>query len=62
MYFLSLQVKFLNSVIVDLKSKNVALQEQLDTLMLSADDLYDFDADGELRLSPPFILTRSFSV
>jgi len=42
----------------------VALQEQLDTLMLSADDadLYDFDTNGELRLSPPFILTESFSV
>jgi len=46
------QVKFLNSVIVELKRKNTALQEQLDTLMLSPDDdaaLYDFDVNGELR-------------
>jgi len=50
--FVICQIKFLNSVIVDLKSKNAALQQQLDTLMLSADDadLYDLDMNGGLRL------------
>jgi len=50
--FVPLQIKFLNSVIVDLKTKNAALQEQLDALMLSADDtdLYDLDVNGQLRL------------
>jgi len=47
-------MKFLNSVIVDLKSKNAELQEQMDTLMMSADDvdLCDFDVNGELRSVP----------
>lgn len=52
MYFLSLQIKFLNSVIVDLQSKNASLQEQLDTLMLTSDDadLYDIDINADFRL------------
>ena len=39
-------------MIVDLKSRNALLQEQLDTLMLSTDDadLYDLDINGELSL------------
>lgn len=52
--FLLVQVRFLNSVIVDLRSKNASLQEQLDTLMLSTDDadLYDLDVNGDLTSVP----------
>jgi len=45
-------------VIVDLKSKNAELQEQLDTMLLSAfdDDLQDLDINRALRLIPLFKL------
>jgi len=50
-------MQFLQSVIVDLKSKNASLQEQLDTLMLSTDDadFYDLDVNGQLTLVKLFI-------
>ena len=45
-------------MIVDLKSKNAELQEQLDTMLLSAfdDDLQDLDINRALRLIPLFKL------
>jgi len=45
------QIKFLNSVIVDLKSQNAELQQQLDSLTLSTDDadLYEFDISQDLK-------------
>jgi len=64
LYILLLQIKFLNSVIVDLKSKNASLQDQLDTLMLSPDDadLYDLDVNGELTLVTLFFTYLKLSV
>ena len=48
-------------MIVDLKSKNAALQEQLDMLMLSTDDadLYDLDLNGEVMLVPLFFAKKT---
>ena len=46
-----MQIKFLNSVIVDLRSQNAELQQQLDSLTLSTDDadLYEFDISQDLK-------------